>query len=95
MWNYDPSNHPTCNIVIEKSGEEEKVCGSPAAQMVTLVDPNDQSRVLAVVLLCEKHDQDFENYKSMIAVSENGTDRIAVQKDPKRKVESENDANAS
>jgi len=80
----DPNNPPTCNIVIQKQGEEEKICNQPASQMVSLVDPDDQSHVIAVVLLCDKHDKDLESGASLIAVSDDGKERIAVQyKNPK------------
>ena len=71
--------HPTCNIVVQKEEEEEKVCGEPASQMITLVDPDEQSQVLAVVLVCDLHDQSLEKGKALIAVSESGQDRIAIQ----------------
>ena len=71
--------HPTCNIVVQKEGEEEKVCGEPASQMVTLVNPDEQSQVLALVLVCDIHDKALDEGKSLIAVSENGKERIGVQ----------------
>ena len=70
---------PTCNIVVQKEGEAETVCGQPATQMVSLVNPDDQTQVLAIVLLCDVHDHALEEGKSLIAVSENGAERIGVQ----------------
>ncbi len=71
--------HPTCNIVISKEGETEQVCNEPATQMVTLVNPEQTSQVLAVVLVCDKHDHALEEGRSLIAVSENGAERIGIQ----------------
>lgn len=85
------AGHPTCNIVVQKDGEEEKVCNEPATQMITLVDLNEQSRVLAVVLVCDHHDQALERGKSLIAVSENGADRIGLQYKIDREGEIKND----
>ena len=82
----DPANLPTCNIVIEKSGEEEIVCNSPATQMISLVDPDDQSKIMAVVLVCEKHDQALENGKALIVVSEDRSERIIVQYKSKEEI---------
>ena len=80
ILNYDPENPPTCNIVIEKQEgeEEEKVCGLPVTQIVNMVDPDDMTRILAVVLLCDVHDKALENGKSLIAVSEDG-EHLGVQ----------------
>lgn len=78
ILNYDPNNPPTCNIVVEKQGDVEKTCGQVATQMVNLADPDDRTRILAVVLVCDKHDKDLEAGKSLIAVAENG-ERIGVQ----------------
>lgn len=77
MFNYDPEHPPICNVVIEKEGEVEKVCGQVATQLVSLSDPDDLTRILAVVLLCDKHDKDFDEGKSLIAAGENG-ERIAI-----------------
>lgn len=68
---------PTCGVIIEKNGDEERVCNEPATQMVTLVDPDDQTNILAVVLVCDKHDQDLNDGKSLIVAAENG-ERIGV-----------------
>lgn len=70
---------PTCNIVISKDGEIEQVCDQSATQMVTLVNPDNQSQVLAIVLVCDLHDKALESGKALIAVSENGEDRIGIQ----------------
>jgi hypothetical protein len=78
VFHYDPSNPPKCNIVIEKQGEDEKVCGQAATQMVNMADPDDTSRILAVILVCDKHDHDLEEGKPLIAVADNG-ERIAIQ----------------
>ena len=75
----DHPDHPTCNIVISKEGEVEQVCSEPATQMITLVNPDEPSQVLAVVLVCDTHDQSLERGKALIAVSENGAERIGVQ----------------
>jgi hypothetical protein len=90
IFNYDPNNPPTCNIVVEKQGDDEKVCGQVATQMVNLADPDNTSRILAVVLVCDKHDHDLEEGKSLIAVAENG-ERIGVQYKTKKE-ESNHDA---
>lgn len=84
ILNYDPNNPPICNIVIEKEGEKEIVCGQVATQMVNLADPDNHSRILAVVLVCDKHDKDLESGKSLIAVAENG-ERLGVQYDLKKR----------
>ena len=89
----DEVGNPACNIVVEKEGEAEKICGQPATQMVTLVNPEDQSRVLAIVLVCDLHDHALESGKALIAVSENGEDRIGVQY--KLQEEIRDDANAA
>lgn len=75
----DHPGHPTCNIVISKEGEVEQICNEPATQMVTLVNPDEPSQVLAVVLVCDLHDKALDRGKALIAVSENGAERIGVQ----------------
>lgn len=75
----DTVGHPTCNIVVQKEREVERICGEPATQMITLVDPDEQSEILALVLVCDLHDHALEEGKALIAVSENGADRIALQ----------------
>jgi hypothetical protein len=77
LMNYDPNNPPTCNIVIEKQGDEEKVCGNPVTQLLNLMDAETQTHVIAVVLLCDKHDHDLDDGKSLIAVADDG-ERIAI-----------------
>ncbi len=79
MFNYDPKHPPTCNIVVQKIGRNEKVCGKVATQMVNLVDPDDYVKILAVVLVCDKHDKDLDSGKSLIAVADNG-ERIGLQR---------------
>jgi hypothetical protein len=65
--------------VISKEGEVEQVCSEPATQLITLVDPDSPATILAMVLVCETHDQSLESGKALIAVSESGTDRIGIQ----------------
>jgi hypothetical protein len=72
----DP-NWPTCGIVIEKDGEHEVICPNPASQMVNLANPDNHSQIYAVVLVCDKHDEDLENGKALIAAADNG-DRIGI-----------------
>jgi hypothetical protein len=75
-----PSN-PTCGVVVEKDPEtqEEKVCGEPATQMVSMVDPETKTKVTAILLVCDRHDHELEEGKSLIFLSDDGTDHIAVQ----------------
>jgi hypothetical protein len=90
------AGHPTCNIVVQKEGEEEKVCGRLATQMVTIVNPDEPSQVLAVVLVCDEHDHALEEGRGLIAVSENGQERMGVQYKIDREGEKEDhDANAN
>jgi hypothetical protein len=66
-----PAN-PTCGVVIEKNDEGETICGAPAAQLVSMVDPETKSKVSAMLLVCERHDAELEAGKSLIFVGENG-----------------------
>ena len=75
-----PQNNdlPTCGVIIEKNEEEEKVCTEPATQMVTLLDPDDQTSIMAVVLVCDAHDKALEEGKSLIFEGDDGS-RLGVQ----------------
>lgn len=72
-----PSN-PTCGVIVSKSGEDEVVCGLPASQLVSMVDPETKSKVSAILLVCEKHDKELEAGKELIFLSDDGTDHILV-----------------
>jgi hypothetical protein len=74
-----PSN-PTCGVVVEKDPEtqEEKVCGEPATQMVSMVDPETKTKVTAVLLVCDRHDHDLESGKSLIFLADDG-EHLGVQ----------------
>lgn len=73
-----PAN-PTCGVVIEKNEEGEKVCGQPATQLVSMVDPETKTKVSAILLVCEKHDHDLEAGKELIFLSDDKTDHIIVK----------------
>ena len=75
---------PTCGVVIEKNGDNEKKCPNVAADQVTIVDPETRSRVSAILLVCEKHSKDLDDGKMLIFMAEdqNGQptgERISVQ----------------
>lgn len=74
-------NNPICGVIVEKDLEtqEEKVCGEPATQLVSMVDPETKSIVSAILLVCDKHDHELEEGKALIFLSDDGTDHIAVQ----------------
>lgn len=72
-----PSN-PTCGVVVEKNDEGEKVCGAPAAQLVSMVDPETKTKVKAILLVCERHDHELEAGKSLIFLGDDG-EHIGVQ----------------
>ncbi len=86
---------PTCGVVIEKQGDLEVICPELAVDMTSIVDPDNQARVTAVLLTCEKHSKDLEEGKSLIFVAEDKegkpTERIAVNFVVEHKEES-NDA---
>lgn len=69
---------PTCGVVVEKHDDVEIVCPSPANKMVNVTNPDNPDQVYAVVLVCDKHDQDMTNGKSLILVSEDGVYRFGV-----------------
>lgn len=69
---------PTCGVIIEKKDEEEKVCTEPATQLITLVDPDDQTAIMAVVLVCSIHDKALEEGKALIVAADDGS-RLGVQ----------------
>lgn len=75
---------PTCGVVISKQGDAEIICSEFAVDMTTIVDPDDHTKVTAILLTCAKHSQDLEDGKPLVFVSEdaegNPTDeRLAVQ----------------
>lgn len=74
-----PAN-PTCGVVIEKDKEtqEEKVCGAPATQLVSMVDPETKTKVSAILLVCDRHDKELEEGKSLIFLSDDG-EHLGVQ----------------
>lgn len=69
---------PTCGVVIEKNGEGEKKCALPGSQVVYMVDPDEQTRVTAMLVVCDMHDAELESGKELIFVSDNGHDHILV-----------------
>lgn len=69
---------PTCGVVIQKEGEQEKICPAFASDQVTLVDPDDQTRVTALLLVCPKHSKDLDEGKSLIFLADDG-EHIGVQ----------------
>lgn len=73
-----PPNNPMCGVVIEKVGDQEKVCTNPAASTIFIANPDDTSQILAIVVLCKKHEQDLDSGKSLAFVGEGGY-HIAVQ----------------
>lgn len=78
-----PEN-PTCGVIVEKDPEtqEERVCGAPASQLVTMVDPETKTKVTAILLVCDRHDKELEEGNSLIFLSDDGSDHIAVQYKP-------------
>jgi hypothetical protein len=75
-----PHEVPTCGVVVTKKigDEDEVVCGEPAISLMSIVDPDEQSRVTAVVLTCERHEKDMQDGKVLIFKSEDG-EHIAIQ----------------
>lgn len=82
--NLNPSSpsegHPTCGVVVRKQGgeEQEVVCGEPAVSMMSIVNPDDGVKILAIVLTCDRHEIDMQNGKVLIFTAEDG-EHIAVQ----------------
>jgi len=72
-------SEPTCGVIVEKKGEDERVCGLPASQLVTMVDPETRTKVTALLLVCEKHDAELEKGKELIFLSDDKQDRILVR----------------
>ena len=68
-------------MIVEKDPEtqEERVCGEHASQLVTMVDPETKTKVTAILLVCDRHDKELEEGKSLIFLSDDGTDHIAVK----------------
>jgi hypothetical protein len=79
MLQLDPNNPPTCGAVISKQGDQEIVCGLPATQLINMADPEDTSRIMATVLVCDEHDQALDRGETLIFVSGDGQDRIAIE----------------
>jgi hypothetical protein len=69
---------PTCAVVVHKVGDKEIVCGEPAVSLLSLT--NDNNQIYAMVLLCEKHDKNFDAGLPMITIGEDGS-RIQIQVD--------------
>jgi hypothetical protein len=78
--NFNMPANPTCGVVVEKDAEtqDEKVCGAPAAQLVSMVDPETKTKVTAILLVCDRHDKELEAGKSLIFLAENG-EHLGVQ----------------
>lgn len=74
-----PPANPTCGVIVSKEGEVEKVCGEKATQVVSLVDPETQTQVTAMLLVCDRHDHDLEGGKELIFLSDDGKDHILVR----------------
>ena len=72
------SDVPHCGVVIEKSEMGEVLCQSPAIDLTSVVNPDDQAQVMAVVLCCEKHSRDLSEGKLLMFKSESN-DYIAIQ----------------
>ena len=70
--------HPTCGVVVEKNVEGEKVCSAPGSQAVFMVDPETRSRVTAVLVVCDRHNEALENGEQLVFLSEGGEDHILV-----------------
>ena len=70
---------PTCGVVIRKEGDREEVCTNPASTLYSITNPDDNSQVQSVVLVCKVHDQSLEEGHPHIVVSDDGKDRIAIQ----------------
>lgn len=78
----DPASEaPTCGVVIEKkAGEDaEKLCGEPVVTVIYETDPDQPARVIAVILLCKRHDEVWEQGEALILRSDDGG-HIAVNK---------------
>jgi len=69
----------TCGVVVEKSELEEIICSEFAMDQVTLVDPDEQTRVSEILFVCSKHSKLLDEGNSLIFLSNNGVDHIAVQ----------------
>lgn len=71
---------PKCGVVVEKQIDtmDDQPCSRDATTMISVVNPDDMTQVLAVILLCDEHNQDYDNGKMLILRAENG-ERIAVQ----------------
>lgn len=76
MLRLDPNQPPTCGAVI--SGQEEKICGEAATDLINMADAADPSKIIAVVLVCAMHDAALSRGESLIFVSHDKKDRISV-----------------
>jgi len=74
----NPGELPRCGVVVGKAGSTESFCKEVAQDLISIVDPNEQTRVTAIVLMCARHSQEFDEGKPLIFQAESG-DRIAVQ----------------
>jgi len=77
---------PTCGVVIEKNEEGEKKCTLPGSQVVYMTDPDEPTRVTAMLIVCDKHDAELEAGKELIFVADNGHDHLLIQYKEKQDV---------
>lgn len=73
-----PDEQPRCGVVIRKDEQGEELCTLPAADLTSIVNPDEPSQVTAVVLSCKQHSEELEKGKLLMFKSESG-DYIAVQ----------------
>ena len=79
LQDYQPPENPTCGVVVSKNDEGEVICGQPGSHAVFMVDPETKSQVTAILVVCDKHDQDMDAGKELIFISDDGKDHILVQ----------------
>ena len=69
---------PKCGAIVEKSEDVELVCPDDAVDLVSVTNPDNHAQVTAVLLMCAKHSQDFDEGKLLMFKAEDGS-AIAVQ----------------
>ena len=70
---------PTCGVVIHQEQLKETICPEAAVDQVTLADPDDHTRVSAILLVCPKHSKALDEGHELMFLADNGVDHIAVQ----------------
>lgn len=82
-----------CNVVIRKQAgdDAEVICPETAEVMTTIVNPDNQTQVVAIVLLCKRHNDVLEAGQELVILGSDHKTHYLIQQAPQEDMSNDAD----